>query len=178
MELTVYGNKAEIENLLIDYDDGDPDKLRKLYLSAADAESTADNPPYWGEIVDYRNSITPVIGKVKPSNFALQQRGAGFNSDSDIILSKGRLAGGTATYNSIFKFAYFDPQFFTKIVLESEPTPAAFEEGKYIFGLDSGAYGVVEGPASGVYSTDNLLFVKTLAGEFKSGETILSLIHI
>ncbi len=174
LELTVFGNKAEIENLLIDYDDSDPTKKRTLFLSESDALSQADPFPYWGEIVDYRNSITPVIGKVKPSNFSLEQRGAGFNSDSDIILSKGRLAGGAATYNSIFKFAYFDPQFFTKILLESEPTPDAFEEGKYIFGLDSGAYGVIEGTASGVYSTDNQLFVKTISGEFKSGETIRS----
>ena len=45
-------------------------------------------------------------------------------------------------------------------------------KGKYVFGIDSGAYGVVEGTSSGVYSTGNLLFVKTLSGKFLSGETI------
>ena len=55
-------------------------------------------------------------------------------------------------------------------MLESVPT--GFDEGKYVFGLESGAYGVVEGPASGVYTSDRILFVKTLSGKFKSGETI------
>jgi hypothetical protein len=167
LELTVFGNKAELENLLLEYDEGDNEKKRKLFLSNGDAQSNTD---YWGEVVDYRSSITPVIGKVKPSNFFLKQRGAGFNSDSDIVLSKGRLSGGTESYNSVFSFSYFDPQFFTRILLET--VPAGFDEGKYVFGLESGAYGVVEGPASGVYTTDRLLFIKTLSGTFKSGETI------
>ena len=167
LELTVFGNKAELENLLQEFDEGDTEKKRKLFLSTGDAQTNTD---YWGEVVDHRPTITPVIGKVKPSNFFLKQRGEGFNADSDVILSKGRLAGGTASYNSIFGFSYFDPQFFTKIMLETVPT--GFDEGKYVFGLDSGAYGVVEGPASGVYSTDRILFVKTLSGKFQSGETI------
>ncbi|MGA1433593.1 MAG: DUF4815 domain-containing protein, partial [Candidatus Nanopelagicaceae bacterium] len=154
LELTVFGNKAELENLLVEYDDGDNDKKRKLFLSVGDAQA---NTAYWAELVDYRDSITPVIGKVKPSNFFLKKRGAGFNSDADVILSKGRLGGGTETYNSVFGFSYFDPQFFTKILLET--VPAGFDEGKYVFGLESGAYGVVEGPASGVYTTDRLLFI-------------------
>jgi hypothetical protein len=41
-----------------------------------------------------------------------------------------------------------------------------------VFGLTSSAYGVVEGTASGVYTTSNLLFVKTLSGRFLPGETI------
>ena len=174
LELTVFGNKDEIESSMIDYDEGDPSKIRTIFISESDAKSQADPLPYYGEIVDYRNSITPVIGKVKPSNFSLQERGAGFNSDSDIVLSKGRLAGGAETYNSIFKLSYFDPQFFTKILLEDDFNPSSFEEGKYIFGLDSGAFGVVEGPASGQYSSKNQLFVKTLSGEFKAGESIRS----
>ena len=48
----------------------------------------------------------------------------------------------------------------------------AFDEGKYVFGITSGAYGVVEGTASGVYSTGVLLYVKTLSGRFLPGETI------
>ena len=168
LELTVFGRKDEIENLMLEYDEGDSEKKRKLFLSTGDAQA---NTNYWGEVVDYRNSITPVIGKVKPSNFFLKQRGAGFNGDSDVILSKGRLAGGTPSYNSVFGFSYFDPQFFTRILLETVPA-GGFDEGKYVFGLDSGAYGVVEGPASGVYSTDRILFIKTISGNFKSGETI------
>ena len=167
LELTVFGNKAELENLLLEFDEGDNEKKRKLFLSQGDAQTNTD---YWGEVVDYRSSITPVIGKVKPSNFFLKQRGEGFNADSDVVLSKGRLAGGAASYNTVFGFSYFDPQFFTKIMLET--VPAGFDEGKYVFGLESGAYGVVEGPASGVYSTDRILFVKTLSGKFISGETI------
>ena len=174
LELTVFGNKDEIESYMIDYDDGDPSKKRTIFITENDAKSQADPFPYYGEIVDYRNSITPVIGKVKPSNFSLQERGSGFNSDSDIILSKGRLAGGAEIYNSIFKFSYFDPQFFTKILLEDNFDATSFEEGKYIFGLESGAFGVIEGPASGVYSAKNQLFVKTLSGEFKPGESIRS----
>ena len=174
LELTVFGNKDEIESYMIDYDDGDPSKKRTLFITENDAKSQADPFPYYGEIVDYRNSITPVIGKVKPSNFSLQERGSGFNPDSDIILSKGRLAGGAEIYNSIFKFSYFDPQFFTKILLEDNFDATSFEEGKYIFGLESGAFGVIEGPASGVYSAKNQLFVKTLSGEFKPGESIRS----
>ena len=81
----------------------------------------------------HRSSITPVIGKVKPSNFFLKQRGEGFNADSDVVLSKGRLAGGAASYNTVFGFSYFDPQFFTKIMLET--VPAGFDEGKYVFCL-------------------------------------------
>ena len=174
LELTVFGNKDEIESSMIEYDDGDPSKKRTIFITENDAKSQADPFPYYGEIVDYRNSITPVIGKVKPSNFSLQERGSGFNPDSDIILSKGRLAGGAEIYNSIFKFSYFDPQFFTKILLEDNFDATSFEEGKYIFGLDSGAFGVIEGPASGVYSAKNQLFVKTLSGEFKPGESIRS----
>ena len=167
LELTVFGNKAELDLLLREFDEGDNEKITKLFLSNGDA-TTGTN--YWAKVVDYRDPITPVIGKVKPSNFFLKQRGSGFNADSDVVLSRGRLAGGTPSYNSIFGFSYFDPQFFTKILLET--TPTGFDEGKYVFGLESGAYGVVEGPASGVYSSNRILFVKTLSGEFKSGETI------
>ena len=170
LELTVLGPKDELELLLLEYDNGDTEFRRRLFFSESDAQND-DNE--FGFIVDYRQTITPVIGKVKPSNFYLQQRGSGFNPDSDIILSKGRLSRGSSAYNSTFGFSYFDPQFFTKITLESSITGVnAFDEGKYVFGLNSGAYGVVEGAASGVYTTNNLLFVKTLSGKFLPGETI------
>ena len=77
------------------------------------------NADEFGFIVDYSPTITPVIGKAKPNNFFLKQRGSGFNSDSDIVLSRGRLAAGTTAYNATFGLSYFDPQFFTKITLES-----------------------------------------------------------
>ena len=170
LELTVTGPKNELELILLEYDNGDSTFRRKLFFTESDAQNDSTE---FGFIVDYRQSITPVIGKVKPSNFYIQQRGSGFNPDSDIILSKGRLTGGSSAYNTIFGLSYFDPQFFTKITLESAPTGTnSFEIGKYIYGLTSGAYGVVEGAPSGVYSTNNLLFVKTLSGRFLSGETL------
>ena len=172
LELTLLGPKDELELLLLEYDNGDQDFLRKIYLTQASAQLGAQNSEF-GFIVDYRPTITPVIGKVKPSNFYLQSRGSGFNSDSDIVISKGRLSGGSSAYNTVFGLSYFDPSFFTKITLESVPTGVgAFETGKYVFGLESGAYGVVEGSPSGVYTTNNLLFIKTLSGRFLSGETI------
>ena len=42
----------------------------------------------------------------------------------------------------------------------------------YVTGINSNAYGVVEGSASGLYSTNQILFVKTLSGKFQSGETL------
>ena len=170
LELTIFGDKNELELLMLEYDLSDNEFKRRIFLSENDANTNANE---FGFIVDYSDTITPVIGKTKPSNFFLQGRGLGFNSDSDIVLSKGRLEAGTSAYNSTFGYSYFDPQFFTKIVLESIPSGAnAFDEGKYVFGIDSNAYGVVEGSSAGVYSTGKLLFVKTLSGRFQSGETI------
>lgn len=170
LELTVFGNKSELELLALEYDLSDSEFKRKIYLTEADAAAGNDE---FGFIVDYSEIITPVIGKTKPSNFFLKSRGSGFNSDSDIVLSKGRLEAGTSAYNTTFGYSYFDPQFFTKIILESIPSGAnAFDEGKYVFGIDSDAYGVVEGSSAGVYSTGRILFIKTLSGKFQSGETI------
>ena len=166
LELTVFGAKNELEALLLEYDLSDGEFKRRIYLTEADAASGADE---FGFVVDYSPTITPLIGKVKPNNFFLKERGSGFNADSDIVLSRGRLAGGNNSYNTTFGLSYFDPQFFTKIILESTPN---YDEGKYIFGVDSGAYGVVEGTPSGVYTTGNILFVKTLSGKFLPGETI------
>jgi len=167
LELTVFGAKNEIEALLLEYDLSDNENKRRIYLTEADASASNNE---FGHIVDYAPTITPVIGKAKPNNFFLKKRGSGFNSDSDIVLSRGRLAAGTSAYNTTFGFSYFDPQFFTKIILES--TPVGYDEGKYVFGVDSGAYGVVEGTPSGVYTTGTILFVKTLSGRFLPGETI------
>ena len=169
LEVTVFGPKNELEALLLEYDLSDNEQKRKIFLTEAAAQ-TNNTGDEFGFIVDYSPTITPVIGKAKPNNFFLKQRGSGFNSDSDIILSRGRLAAGTTAYNATFGLSYFDPQFFTKITLES--IPSGYDEGKYVFGVDSGAYGVVEGTPSGVYTTGNLLYVKTLSGRFLSGETI------
>ena len=167
LELTVFGPKNELEQLLLEYDLSDNEQKRNIYLTEAEAASEGAE---FGFVVDYSNTITPIIGKVKPNNFFLKERGSGFNSDSDIVLSKGRLAAGTDAYNTTFGISYFDPQFFTKIIVET--TPAGYDEGKYVFGVDSGAYGVVEGTPSGVYTTGTILFVTTLSGRFLPGETI------
>jgi len=170
LELTIVGPKNELELAMLEYDTGDVQFRRKLFLNEGDAQVDANELGY---IVDYKDTITPVIGKAKPNNFYLQQRGSGFNSDSDIVLSRGRLPEGTSAYNAVFGFSYFDPEFFTKIILESSPVESnAFQIGKYVYGINSAAYGVVEGAASGVYSTGKILFVKTLSGRFISGETL------
>ena len=41
--------------------------------------------------------------------------------------------------------SYFDPQFFTKITLESVIPSNTYGIGEYVYGLTSGAYGVVVG---------------------------------
>ena len=169
LELTILGKKDDLDLLFLEFDLGDSNYQRKIFLTSADASTDANE---LGFIVDYSETITPVIGRAKPNNFALKKKGSGFNSDSDIILSQGRQADGSTTYNATFGLSYFDPEFFTKILLDTVPTQGAFGIGKYVFGLKSGAYGVVEGSPSGVYSVGKLLFVKTLSGKFQSGESI------
>ena len=169
LEITVVGKKDDVDLLLLEYDLGDANYQRKLFYTNSDA---AVDQNAIGYIVDYSETITPLIGRVKPNNFFLKKRGAGFNSDSDIILSQGRLSKGDAAYNAVFGLSYFDPEFFTKILLDTRPESGTFGVGKYVFGLTSGAYGVVEGGPSGVYSIGRTLFVKTLSGRFVSGETI------
>lgn len=174
LELTVRGKKNILDLFLKEYDDQSPTKQRELYLSESDALNSVNK---FGHIVDYNEIITPVVGLCKPKNFALAERGEGFNQDTDIVISKGRLTDGTPAYNSTFKFNYFNPVFFTKLTLDST-TPqnnfssTQFLSGKYITGLTSGAYGVIEGSRTQFYSTGNILFVKTLSGTFVSGESI------
>ena len=169
LELTLVGKKDDLDLLFVEYDLGDANYQRKIFLTSADASTDANE---LGFIVDYSETITPLIGRAKPNNFALKKRGAGFNSDSDIVLSQGRAADGSATYNATFGLSYFDPEFFTKILLDTVVPTGGFGVGKYVFGLSSGAYGVVEGGPSGVYSVGKLLFVKTLSGRFESGESL------
>jgi hypothetical protein len=175
VEYTVLGNKAFL-SLLKEYDEDNGLKKRFLFESKFLADNfyhTPNQPAPYAEVLDYNESITPIIGICKPKDFSLQKKGAGFNKDTDIILSKGRIAGGTPAYNSIFKFSYFNPIFFTKIIVDRNLDSNSFLLGKYITGLTSGAYGVVEGVPGGFYSANNTLFVKTLSGEFKPGETII-----
>jgi len=176
LEVTVTGLKSDLENIFIEYDEGSEEgKKRKLFLTEADArgdEKEDLSSTVFANIIDYSETITPVIGTAKPSNFFLQERGTGFNSDSDIVLSKGVEADGTQSYNAVFGLSYFDPQFFTKIKLETQPPSQSYGVGTYVYGLTSGAYGVVEGGPSGVYSTGRILFVKTLSGKFAPGETL------
>ncbi len=169
LEITVFGDKADVELLLKEYDEGDAGKRRKIYTTQAAAAADTGELGY---IVDYSETITPLIGRAKPNNFFLKKRGTGFNSDSDIVISKGRLPDGSPSYNSIFGLSYFDPEFFTKLILDNAPSEGSFNVGDYVFGLTSGAYGVVEGGPSGKYSIGPILFVKTLSGRFVSGESI------
>ena len=175
LEVTIAGLKSDLENVFKEYDESSQNKNRKVFLTQADAvgDEKEDLPSTtFANVIDYSDTITPVIGTAKPNNFFLQERGTGFNSDSDIVLSKGILAEGSAAYNAVFGMSYFDPQFFTKITLENVPPANSYDIGEYVYGLTSGAYGVVEGGPAGVYSTGRLLYIKTLSGKFVSGETI------
>jgi len=174
-EVTVAGLKTDLENVFKEYDESSDNKQRKLFLTQNDAlgdEKEGLSSTVFANIMDYSDTITPVIGTAKPSNFYLQRRGDGFNPDSSIVISKGILPQGTSAYNATFGLSYFDPQFFTKIKLESVPPENTYDVGVYVYGLTSGAYGVVEGAPAGVYSTGKLLYVKTLSGKFVPGETI------
>ena len=171
LEITVTAQKDLLDDFLLEYDDTDPNKFRFIYMNENDAETPGSVP--FGKVIDYNETITPVIGLAKPSNYTLLDRGIGFNSDTDIVISKGRLSNGDATYNSTFGFSYFDPNFFTKIQLDDRISVAgSFSPGQYIRGLTSGAYGVVEGTSTGSYTSNKTLMLKGLFGVFKSGEVI------
>ncbi|MEK9699557.1 MAG: hypothetical protein VW270_27515, partial [Candidatus Poseidoniales archaeon] len=89
------------------------------------------------------------------------------------VISKGRQENGDPVYNTTFGLSYFDPQFFTRILLDERiTTVGSFTPGQYVYGLESGAYGVVEGSSTGTFTTTKTLMVKTLFGNFKSGEAI------
>jgi len=174
-EVTVSGLKSDLDNVFKEYDESSQNKKRKLFLTQADAigdEKEDLTSTTFANIIDYSNTITPVVGTAKPSNFYLQQRGDGFNPDSNIVISKGILPQGTEAYNAKFGFSYFDPQFFTKLTLESLPPANSYGIGIYVYGITSGAYGVVEGAPGGVFSSGRTLFIKTLSGKFVPGETI------
>ena len=58
------------------------------------------------------------------------------------------------------------------MILESNINIGEFGKGKYIFGITSGAYGVVEGSPSSTFSSGNELMITILSGRFLSGEVI------
>ena len=178
LELTVYGDKQDLQNFLVEYDEYDPTKRRLLFATQSDAQGyyfqavgVTDITPY-SQIIDYGSITTPTIGLCKPKDFTLIEKGSGFNTDVDIVLSRGRLSEGTSTYNSIFRLSYFNPTFFTQITLDSVIQTSTFLPGKYITGSTSGSYGVIEGSYTSKYTNGTILFVKTLSGKFLSGETI------
>jgi len=175
LEITVIGKKNIIEQFLKEYDDQASTYQRDIYLTESDALAAANK---FGHIVDYNETITPIIGVTKPKNFALVSRGSGFNQNTDKVISKGRTSSGTSTYNTIFSLNHFNPVFFTRLLLDSVVpsnnfTSTSFTSGSYIFGSRSGAYGVIEGGLTNFYSAGNYLFVNTLSGTFVPGETIV-----
>ena len=180
LELTILGNKEDLQVFFKEYDDFDTVKRRKVFLTQNDAREfyfqgqgqNASISPY-SHIVDYNNVVTPIVGVCKPKDFNLQKIGSGFNIDTDIILSKGRLSTGTTTYNSVFKFSYFNPTFFTQLTLDQTIATQTFIPGKYITGLTSNAYGVIEGSQGTKYTSGSILYVRVLSGQFVSGETIV-----
>jgi hypothetical protein len=171
LELTVFGKKSLLDTYFKEYDDQGPGKKRFLYTSEANALAN-NNELNYGFIVDYNETITPVIGIAKPKDFSLDKKALGFNSDTDIVLSKGRTGVGTRPYSATFNFSYFNPIFFTRIKTDT-PIDTGFTTGKYIIGRTSKAYGVIESDTTGNYTFGNTLFVSTLSGTFISGETIL-----
>ena len=129
----------------------------------------------FGFIVDYSPTITPVIGKAKPNNFFLEEKRIWISIQILILfLSRGQ----TSCRNYGIQWTTFGYLLFRSSVLSQKLSLESllllgYDEGKYVFGVDSGAYGVVEGTPSGVYTTGTiLLYVRTLSGRFLSGETI------
>ena len=187
-EITIAGRRDVVDALFKESDLGDLDSRRRVFLTPENAFNvnnipTEDEfgnpifPPliranyYWGSVIDYTDTISPLIGLVKPADFKLNQLGAGFNPISDKVASKG-VKNLQESYNSIFDFGYFSPIFFTRIKL-TESVTSGFEAGRYVTGTISGAFGVVEGTQSGYYSSTNVLHVRMQSGTFLEGETIV-----
>ena len=166
MEVTLLANKANLEKYITEYDDS-AEETTQRYFYQTEADTKAGTNKF-GSVVDYNETITPIIGLAKPKDYRLKNRAEGFNQDTDIVISKG-----PDGYNSTFGFTYFNPKFFTKLTLDREIPTGAFLNGKYVYGKTSKAYGVIEDDTTGSYSCGNKLFVTTLFGEFVDGETII-----
>ena len=186
VECVVCGRRDILDALLVEYDAEDPDGRRRVFLtgklSTDDAFIVNDIPAnalgqeranyFFGSIVDYSDTFSPLVGISKPSNISFIETGDGFNPLSDKILSKGLSDQGQDSYNGIFKYDYFNPVFFTRLTL-SDPSSLGFTEGKYVSGSKSGAFGVVEGSVGGYYSFGNVLHLRVQQGSFIPGETIV-----
>ncbi|CAF34148.1 Virulence Associated protein [Synechococcus phage S-PM2] len=172
LEITVKGNRAELDIFLTEFDDtNSSSSLRELFISETDVQNNT-NPLF--SVRDYNETITPIIGLAKPKNIALKEISNGFNKETDKVVSKGRLAGGSESYNSIFGLSYFAPEFFTRLLLEETIIGDSFSPGKYIFGSNSNAVAVIEGGTNATYSSITKLFVTMVYGEFTPGETIIA----
>ena len=171
LEITVKGIRSELDLYLTNNDLTDSiAQIRYLYPTEANVQIKANELL---RVLDYNETVTPVIGVAKPKNIAIQQLSDGFNEDTDKVLSKGKLAGGVEKYNTVFDLSYFAPQFFTRLTLTDLLT-STFTTGKYITGTLSGAKAVIEGGTDNVYSSTNKLFVLMVSGKFLPGETILN----
>jgi hypothetical protein len=174
IEFSLLGKKSEL-SLLKEYDTDGNNYTRELLLTQPLAQSyyKAGQPIAYATVVDYNETITPIVGMCKPKDITLIEKGSGFNQDTDIILSQGKKKGGEKEYSSIFRLAYFNPIFFTKLLLTSPLDGNSFSIGSYVYGLTSGSYGIVEGKSGDSFNFENVLFIKSISGEFKPGETIL-----
>lgn len=173
LEFTVLGKKSLLDTYLLEYDESSTTKLRFLWANESDVfANDPEGDLRYGIVVDYNDTLHPVVGLTKPKNYSLVKRPSGFNSDKDIILSKGRSDNGTEPYSAVFNFSYFNPTFFTKLKLDTK-VQVGFRPGKYIFGRQSKAYGVIESDPTLNYSFGRTLFVTTLSGTFLPGETIV-----
>ena len=161
IEFTLEGNSNIVENFLINYNTLDESYERYLYSSRDLANDINSVDNHYGKIVYYSNAIHPIIGRVKPLDTQLVEIDNTFNPDTDITIPS----------TSIFKFSYFDPQYYTKIVLRSkiknESDAFNTEVGSYIFDIDNEAYGSIERIIG-----NKILIVKTLYGKFESGRAI------
>jgi sporulation protein YlmC with PRC-barrel domain len=180
VEMDIVGRRDIIDAYYKDYDLSDPNGRRRVFLSQSSAFDINDIDPetgfvpanyYWGSIVDYTSTKSPLIGICKPSDFAFVETGAGFNPISGKVASKGK-ENNVEVYNGIFNYKYFNATYFTKITLQNLIT-AGFEPGSYVTGSTSGAYGVVEGIRGGYYSSTDTLHLKVQQGTFVEGETLI-----
>jgi len=169
VEFTVLGDKGLLETFLKEYDDDANGKLRYVWTESSLALSGGS---FYGNIIDYNETIHPVVGLAKPKNYSLEKRAEGFNEDLDKVISRGTAIDGSTPYSAIFNFSYFNPKYFTKIKLDEDPQ-VGFRSGKYVVGRESKAYGVIESEETGNFSFGKNLFVTTLSGEFKPGETLI-----
>ena len=171
LEITVKGIRSELDLYLTNFDSTDATaQIRYLFPGEAQVQQ---NTQQLLRVLDYNETVTPVIGVAKPKNIAIENVSEGFNADTDKIVSKGKLAGGVEKYNTVFDLSYFAPTFFTRITLETL-ADATFSSGKYITGTVSGAKAVIEGGTARVYSSTNKLFVVMVSGTFVTGETIVN----